>query len=354
MKQKLFIILAIILFCGSIFAVTVIPQSSYEIMTDEWIDSQVNCIVFDDYTAWIGTDSGVMSSILDFPNVMDVFDTQNVRLPSDNITALALKGPGTLWVGTDNGLAILDAFNYEASIPKSSPLKGWAITALAVEKSGKLWANAYMIDHRTADMKESGLLGFDGNTWQSFTSQKTSLPENLMNAIVIGPDNTKWLGTTYNPFEKDFGSGLCSYDGKSFKTHGPGEVGSVQSMAVDARGNLWMGLAGLAEGGIWGYGLAKFDGKTWTHYNTENSGIPGDYISSISIAKDGKIWMVVSDTSDLFPDLVGLVSFDGKEWKLLNHRSLNGCDGEITAINVDPQGKIWVGKSNGLVVVKFK
>ena len=323
-------------------------------MTEEWINSQVNCIIFDDYTAWLGTDSGVMSSTLDFPNIMDVFDVQSVRLPSNNITALALKGAGTLWVGTDNGLAILDAFNYGATIPKSSPLKGWTVKALAVEKSGKLWANAFTVDYGTGDMKESGLLGFDGKTWQSFTSQKSSLAEDLFNTIVIGTDNTKWLGTTYNPFYQEFGSGLCSYDGKTFKTYELPGRGSVECMAMDARGNLWMGLASLAEGGISGDGLAKFDGKTWTYYNTENSGIPGDYISSISIGKDGKIWMAVSDTSEGYPAPVGLVSFDGKEWKILNHKLLSGYNAEITALAVDPEGKIWVGKGDGLVVVKFK
>ncbi|NLW19529.1 MAG: hypothetical protein GXY81_07560 [Candidatus Cloacimonetes bacterium] len=350
MKQSLIITLILVVFSGCVFAAKIIPQNSYELMTEEWMNSQVNCIIFDDYTAWIGTDGGVMSSTLDFPNIMDVFDSQSVKLPSDNVTALALKGPGTLWVGTDNGLAILDAFDYGATIPKSSPFRGLEITTLAVEKSGKLWANARKIH----DMDGAGLMGFDGNTWQSFTSQKTSLAENLMNAIVIGADNTKWLGTTYIPFAQDFGSGLCSYDGKSFKTYNPEGRGSVECMAMDARGNVWMGLASLTEGGISGDGLAKFDGKTWTYYNTDNSDIPGDYISSISIAKDGKIWMAVSDTSEGYPAPVGLVSFDGKEWKILNHKLLSGYNAEITALAVDPEGKIWVGKGNGLVVVKFK
>ena len=92
---------------------------------------------------------------------MDVFDVQSVRLPSNNITALALKGAGTLWVGTDNGLAILDAFNYGATIPKSSPLKGWTVKALAVEKSGKQWANSYTVNYGNGDMKETDLLAID-------------------------------------------------------------------------------------------------------------------------------------------------------------------------------------------------
>ena len=38
-------------------------------------------------------------------------------------------------------------------------------------------------------------------------------------------------------------------------------------------------------------GLAKFDGTTWTVYNTSNSGLPDNYVSSIAIDGSGNKWI---------------------------------------------------------------
>ncbi len=354
MKQTLILSL-ILLICGNIFAAKALSPSAYTVTPAEGLYTQVNCFAFSEFAAWIGTEAGFMGSTLDSPNIMSVLDSHNTDLPSDMITALLVKDDDFVWVGTDNGLALLDPYNYSATTPKSSPFKGWGITCITKDKQGTLWISAMKMDEEEGILKGSGLTSYDGKTWQSFTSKKSQLAEDLLNAIGIGPDGTKWLGTTYSPWDRDHGSGLCAYDGKAFKTHGPLEgATSVECMAIDAQGNVWMGLAGLAEGGLYGGGLAKFDGQNWTFYNTENSEIPGDYVSSITTAPDGKLWMAVSETDEGYPVPAGLVSFDGTQWQQIKHKLIAGPEESIITISMDPQGKLWVGKSNGLAVITFQ
>ena len=41
----------------------------------------------------------------------------------------------------------------------------------------------------------------------------------------------------------------------------------------------------------WGGGLAKFDGTNWTVYNTSNSGLPDNDVSSLAIDGSGNKWI---------------------------------------------------------------
>ena len=67
-----------------------------------------------------------------------------------------------------------------------------------------------------------------------------------------------------------------------------------KSIAIDAAGNKWIG----AEGG-----LAKFDGKNWTVYQSSNSALPNNFVQSIAIEGNGTTWV-----GTLFG---GLAKFDG-------------------------------------------
>ena len=40
-----------------------------------------------------------------------------------------------------------------------------------------------------------------------------------------------------------------------------------------------------------GLGLAKFDGTLWKIFNTSNSGLPDDWVSSIAIDEHENIWV---------------------------------------------------------------
>lgn len=93
----------------------------------------------------------------------------------------------------------------------------------------------------------------------------------------------------------------------------------ITSITIDPSGNLWVG----ADHG----GITKYDGTTWTNYNTLNSGIPSNRVVSVFAASNGDIW--VSTYS-------GFTQFNGTTWT--NHLSSLDVPENF---NEDPLGNIW-------------
>jgi ligand-binding sensor domain-containing protein len=54
------------------------------------------------------------------------------------------------------------------------------------------------------------------------------------------------------------------------------------AIAIDASGNKWFGT--------WGGGVSKFDGTTWTTYNSSNSGLAYNSVQAIAIDASGNKW----------------------------------------------------------------
>ena len=100
--------------------------------------------------------------------------------------------------------------------------------------------------------------------------------------------------------------GLAKYDGSSFTYYNTGNTpnypGSTTSMQCDTLGNIWIGSKA---------GLVKFDGSNWLTYNTSNSGLVSNDILNISLSNDyNSIWIGTVD---------GFSLFNGKEWKNFNN-----------------------------------
>ena len=73
---------------------------------------------------------------------------------------------------------------------------------------------------------------------------------------------------------------------------------NISALSIASNGNIWIGTAGG--------GLAKFDGTDWVTYTTANSGLPDNNITSLAADSDGIIWIGT--------DGGGLAKFDGTQW----------------------------------------
>jgi ligand-binding sensor domain-containing protein len=71
----------------------------------------------------------------------------------------------------------------------------------------------------------------------------------------------------------------------------------VRAIAQDAKGQMWFGADGE--------GLARYDGKTLT-YLTEKEGLPSNFVRTIDVDAEGKLWITSRD---------GLCTFDGTSFE---------------------------------------
>ncbi len=124
---------------------------------------------------WIGSQGGGLYRFES--SQLQVFNRENMGLPSDNVTALALTGAGDLLIGTDAGLAVLQ----DGQLVEYDELGGGNITAIGA-RGEEIWVS----------VASEGVYYFDGEKWRQLTVAE-GLPANDISSIHIsGP--TVWLG----------------------------------------------------------------------------------------------------------------------------------------------------------------
>jgi hypothetical protein len=151
---------------------------------------------------------------------------------------------------------------------------------------------------------------------------------------------------------------------------------------VDAQNNIWITFGNrkldftTLKSNI---GLAKFNGISWSTWNTSNSSIPTNALTCLAI-KDTTIWIgsssglikksgetftvfnqsnsgIVSDsvtavatyqTSIWVGTTNGISKYNGSTWTTYSSPTHNLADNRINAIFIDKTGKLWVGTNQGL------
>lgn len=102
--------------------------------------------------------------------------------------------------------------------------------------------------------------------------------------------------------------------------------GYVTSIAQDDRGQIWVATV---------MGLNRFDGHTFTSFNTDNSNIPENYILNICPDKTGRLWMCTEK---------GLLCYyDNKTMKIVIPKWQFGLGGKPSFIKISPasDGGLW-------------
>jgi Tol biopolymer transport system component len=103
--------------------------------------------------------------------------------------------------------------------------------------------------------------------------------------------------------------------------------GANVNAIVDDGGYLWVGSYG---------GLARLNKTTgdMTHYNTANSGLPDNMISSIAKDIDGDLWIGTDN---------GLAKFDGTNWIGYDRNNSPLPRNDISCLAIDAEGNKWIG-----------
>jgi signal transduction histidine kinase/ligand-binding sensor domain-containing protein len=316
--------------------------------------------------------------------------TQQQGLPQDAIRAIAQTADGYLWLGTDEGLARFDGYEFLSFNRLNS------ISALAAGRDGSLWIGS-----------RSGLTSYKDRRFRTYT-RKDGLIDDLVSALFVDRAGVLWIvaggnpsrfdGTRFTNFlrERDvplrsvrevtesrdgelYVSGNSSVvkfvNGKFVTVIGP-EVLSADfpsHIQVDRHGNLWLttargvierlaggslkryraseglsdafGLNAITEdsgGTIWvgtDWGLARLEGARFTNLPQARDGAA---VRCVFEDREGNLW-VGSDTGltryrdDLFTSL-------GKPEGL--------PDNGPTALYEDRAGAVWAGYDDGLVLMK--
>ena len=129
--------------------------------------------------------------------------------------------------------------------------------------------------------------------WETYTTP--DLATNYVLSIAVDGDDV-WFGTN---------SGVSKFDGTTWTTYNTSNselvYNRVEAIAVDdVEGNIWFGTR---------WGASKFDGSNWTIYDNIR------FISAIAIDQEGNIWFGtrLNDGAGY-----GVSKFDGENWTTYN------------------------------------
>lgn len=111
----------------------------------------------------------------------------------------------------------------------------------------------------------------------------------------------------------------------------------VHLITSDKFNNIWVSVRDNSVG----LGLDKFDGNTWTHYDSSNSTLPYNDVWNLKADTNAYLW---------FHSFVveGLVSFDGLNCQIYNTSNSGILSDAIYNIIIDSLNNVWTVSEDGL------
>jgi len=266
---------------------------------------------------WIGTNSGlarwVNGKIQRFP-VTD-------PLASASVLSLMEDHEGNIWVGTEtDGLHILRDQRFR-SVGAREGLSSDATIAVVEDNAGTLWVG-------TSGGGLNARKSADGKSVTKSYTVSNGLLSDVILALAAAPNGDLWVGTPdgLNRIRAGKIDAFTSADGL------PDDF--IRSLLADADGSLWIGTRrGLTHWtGLKNGSLSSAHMQTFTHAN----GLGSDLVGAMARDNHGDLWVAT---------LAGLSRLS--DGRIVNYTTANGLPSNvITALLLRKNGTLLVGSQD--------
>jgi hypothetical protein len=182
-----------------------------------------------------------------------------------------------------------------------------------------------------ATTKGAASLGAD--QWAILTKENSGLPSNQLTDILIDHSGCKWFGTQ--------DAGIARYDGYSWTIFNTGNTPLPSNIINQLLAENNSGIPG--GWALWvatPKGAAVFNNDVWTVFTTHNSGIMADAVKRIAVDHNGNKW---------FGHESGVSLLSGMQWTGYTAAAVAALSAPVTAISEDRKGTMWFGTLLGLV-----
>jgi signal transduction histidine kinase/ligand-binding sensor domain-containing protein len=237
---------------------------------------------------------------------------QEQGLPQDTIRAIAQTADGYIWLGTDEGLARFDGYEFAVFNRDKGMLPSNSITALAADANGTLWIGT-----------PNGLTEYRNQAFRTYTP-KDGLPGNSISSLFVDHTGTLWIVA---------GGNLSRFDGRGFTNYlreRDIKMKSVRAVTEDAQHILYVsGINSVAR-----YVNGKFVEAI------PAAALTADFPGGILADHAGNLWIL--GARGLLRRLP-----DGRIIRYGAREGLSDSFG-LSSILEDRDGNLWVGTDGGL------
>ncbi|HEY1753943.1 MAG TPA: two-component regulator propeller domain-containing protein [Bryobacteraceae bacterium] len=282
--------------------------------------------------------------------------TQQQGLPQDTVHAITQTADGYLWVGTDEGLARFDGYEFVTFTKEHDDLPADSITSLAAAKDGSLWIGT-----------QEGLARYDGKRFRRY-GQKDGLRDSAIESLLVDHAGILWMVV---------GGDVSRFDGNRFTDFRAGReipLNRVRALTEDRHGTLYAaGYSGVVRlsnerfqtvvgpdvlssdfplgvrvddsATIWVLGtrgVIAYDPQGRIRRYGQAEGLPNSFglTGALEIDHGGNVWVGTA---------AGVARLEHDEFRTRPDMVAGGGRGSVRRIFEDREGNIWLGTDNGLV-----
>lgn len=254
----------------------------------------------------------------DQPDRWQIFTSANSSLPNDTILSLARASDDALWFGTQSGLARYDGTSWMIFHAVDLGLSTDRVNALAAGPDGQIYAGTL-----------NGAALWNGNTWRPINSLngKQIFGLNAANGIL-------WVAA----FDGVYSVNLESRQTSFYPTRA-----AAMHIIVDSKGIVWAATSD---------GVAQLENGTWKYFDTTNSGLPLNLVTTMTEVTPGNYWFAMANSAKTG----GLMaSFDGGKWYSFNTDNSGFSGSEPLVIVKGGSGQVWIGtRTHGLDMFRLE
>ncbi|TYA84346.1 hybrid sensor histidine kinase/response regulator transcription factor [Seonamhaeicola marinus] len=261
---------------------------------------------------------------------------QSNNLSNGRVNAIVKESHGFVWIGTNNGLNRYDGNQIKVYNKQNSRINSNQISCLFIDHKSRLWVGTLGGGLCLYKAEEDTFI-----TYRHNSNSPNSIASNEINTIFEDSKGQLWLGTKNGlSLFKESDNIFMSY-GHKLNDYNSLSHNDVRSIYEDVKGNLWIGT--------YGGGLNKFIvEETRFIQATSTKSIASDFIHSMG-GVDSKTLIIGTHGG-------GLLEFDLNTLEFSRSALSDGAPINIVrCIRKDRKGNFWIGTDgNGLFEVNYK